>query len=106
MFLINELSFSNQLALSARHFILSTQLFFRSTGNFMSEALTLKLVNPPYDDRLLIDCFFFILKYEKKTSSEHVLYKIVLNAKTKTKSYFCTKHVLNLYFSSTELVIR
>ena len=53
------MSFSNQFALSAQHFILSTQLFFRSTGNFMSEALILKLVNPPYDDRLLIDWFFF-----------------------------------------------
>ena len=69
MFLINELSFSNQLALSTQHFILSTQLYFRSTGNFMSVALILKLVNPQFDDRLLID---LRLQYEKKKQVQNM----------------------------------
>ena len=95
MFLINELSFSNQLALSARHFILSTQLFFRSTGNFMSVALILKLVNPQFDDRLLID---LRLQYEKKNKFRTCFVQNCFECQNKNKKLFLYKTCSELVF--------
>ena len=50
------------------------------TGKSFSEALILESVNPYYDKRLFIE---FPEKYKFTT---------------KTKTNFCTQHVLNLYF--------
>ena len=66
----------------------------------MLEALILESVNPEYDNRFFID-----LQLPRKIQVQNMLCtKIVLNAKT--KNLFFTQHVLNLYFSRTELVIQ
>ena len=53
----------------------------------MSEDLIPESVNPQYDERLFI-------KFPQKIQVQNMLYtKIVLNVKTKT--HFCTQHVLN-----------
>ena len=51
------------------------------TGKSFSEALILTSTNPQYDKSLFID---LPVQYMKTTSSEHVVYTIVLNVKTKT----------------------
>ena len=70
------------------------------TGKSFLEALILASVNPQYDNRLFIE---LQVQYEKNTCC---VQKIVLNVKTRTKNNFCAQHVLNLYFSCTELVIQ
>ena len=67
------------------------------TGKSLSEALIFVSTNPQYDDRLFID---LPILYMKTTISEHVVYK----NKQKQKNNLCTKHVLSLYFSCSELV--
>ena len=69
------------------------------TGKSFSEALILASTNPQYDKRLFID---LPLQYMKTTSSEHVVY---INCFF-VQNNLCTKHVLSLQFSCTELVIQ
>ena len=72
------------------------------TGKSLSEALNLESTNPQYDDRLFID---LRLQYKKNTSSEHVVEKLLCFC-FGIQNNLCTQHVLNLYFSRTELVIQ
>ena len=62
------------------------------TGKSVSEALILESVNPQYDERLFIE---FPEKY--KCTNIH------LNVKTKTN--FCTQHVVKLYLSGNSMNI-
>ena len=84
-----------------------------STGKSFSESLILAFVNPQYDNRLFIE---LQVQYEKNTSSEHVVYKkcffVLVLAQVKESIFdlgfgiqnnVCTQHVLNLYFSCTEV---
>ena len=75
----------------------------RDTGKSVSETLIFESVNPQYDDRLFID---LRLQYEKNTSSDHVVYKNCFLFCFGIQNNFRTQHVLNLYFSCTELVIQ
>ena len=72
------------------------------TGKSFSEALILAPVNPQCNERLLIE---FQEKYKFKTYCVQTLLctTIVLNVKTKTKNYFCTQHVLKMYFSGNSM---
>ena len=71
-----------------------------TTDKSVSEALILELINPQYDNRLFIDSR---LQYKKNTSAEHAAYKNCFECQNKSKNNFCTNHVLNLYFSCTEV---
>ena len=53
-----------------------------------------------YDNRLFVE---YWLQYKKNTSSEHVVYKNCILFCFGIQNNFCTQHVLNLYFSCTEV---
>ena len=69
-----------------------------STGKSLSEALIFASTNPQYDDRLFIE---LQVQYMKIPSSNLLCTEIVSNI----QNNLCTKHVLSLHFSCTELVI-
>ena len=75
------------------------------TGKSFSEGLVLTSTNPQYDKRLSIELPVQCMKIPSSEHCQNMLCtQIVLNVKTKTN--LCTKHVLSLEFSCTELVIQ
>ena len=79
------------------------------TGKSLSEAHIFASTNPQYDDRLFIE---LQVQYMKIASSEHVVYINSSECQNKNKigvhNMFstCSRHVLGLQFSCTELVIQ
>ena len=76
------------------------------TGKSLHEALILASINPQYDNRLFIE---LQVQYKKIASSEQVqnmLRTKIVFVCFDIQNNFCTQHVLNLYFSCTELVIQ